>query len=462
MKKSLWLQLIGLSLVITLATSSIFFAIFDKMSATAMLETRKNIYLFLAHIIEESPYTEGIARYERLRHGAPALGGAIWVLSESGGVIAANNNEPPPAQWQTMVKPTDIHGMSFMIPRFRHFADLILVRLNANRPTYLLVKPSARTPNKTVAQIEILLSFAGLLSATFSGLAMLVFYLRKTSHEAKDVMSRLHAGDLHARFSIRRVDEIGNLKLDFNAMADEIEKLVQRVQKTETARKNLLQELSHDLRTPLTSLRTSVETLVAYREQMSSAQQTEFLAVIQGELNYFVQLLEDLFFVADIAEPGYAKTRERVDVAALISSELNARQLTRPDLHWQFDSAAVDAMILGDSHLLQRLLRNTLDNAGKYATSAVTVALEGNETKLALTIADDGAGMSCTAIESFGTRRKHRVQSGASAANLSLGLGSVIIKAIVELHGGTLRIQSSACDAAIAQGTRFIFSLPRA
>src|SRR6185437_14301757 len=101
------------------------------------------------------------------------------------------------------------------------------------------------------------------------------FYLRKKSGEARVVLAKLEKGDLRARFEIKRLDEIGSLMVDFNRMASEIERLVHRIQETETARKILLEELSHDLRTPLTSLNTSVDTLNDHWEEMPREEQQE-------------------------------------------------------------------------------------------------------------------------------------------------------------------------------------------
>lgn len=461
MKKSLWLQLFGLSVLITLFTSTISFGVYNRIAATAMLETRKNIYVFLAHLLEEEPYDIAIGRYEKLDKGATVLAGSIWVLAENGKIIASNTDKEPPTEWLTISKPSGIHDISYIVPPFSHFATLVLIRLQATTPTYLLVEPNANSPRKSLAKIEVTLFFFGLLSATFLGIAMIVLYLRKTSLEAKAVIAELRSNKLDTRFPIHRFDRVANLKLDFNAMADEIEQLVHRVQKTEIARKNLLQELSHDLRTPLTSLRTSVETLTAYREQMSAEQQQEFFCVIQSELDYFVRLLDDLFFISDIAEPGYRGALETIDINALLSTEVQARQLAQPQLQWHLHCSTPVLTLTGDAHLLLRLLRNTLDNAAKYANAKIDIGIREVQHRIEIVIADDGPGISAEALLAFGERKKHRVRQSSAPLDLSLGLGSVIIKTIVDLHGGELRIQSSAIDPSVAQGTRFIFLFPQ-
>lgn len=205
-----------------------------------------------------------------------------------------------------------------------------------------------------------------------------------------------------------------------------------------------------------------MEALSAFRERMSAQQQDEFFTVIQSELNYFSRLLEDLFFIADIAEPSYKTILQSIDIVALIETELQARQLTRPNLQWIFQRASSsETVIAGDKHLLHRLIRNTFDNAAKYAKSVIAIAIAENKDFFEFSVTNDGDGMDEDAINAFGTRRKHRVQSGVNEPNLSLGLGSVIIKTIVELHGAGLRIESSAAGNSHISGTRFIFFLPR-
>lgn len=469
MKRTLWVQMVGFSLLIALIFGLVGLTAFRWITVPANNEARKNIYLFLANLLESAPYPESMRMLERFRVESKSLASNIWIISDKGDVLATNTALPLPPEWKTIPTPRHTHEMTFKFKSSQLFADMTLVRLAAPQPTFALVKPRESTPNKTVARVEIILFIFGMFGATSVGIGMTFLYLRKTSLEAKDVMSRLHAGDLQARFSIRKLDEIGSLKLDFNTMADEIERLVQRVQKTEAARKNLLHELSHDLRTPLTSLRTSVETLAAYHEQMSVEQQREFLCVTQSELNYFVRLLEDLFFIADIAEPGYRGAIETIDINALLNTEVQARQLAQPQLQWHLHCSTPMLTLAGDAHLLLRLIRNTLDNAAKYANTRIDISAsevrsgvnDAVQSRLEIVIADDGPGMSTEALQTFGERRKYRVRQSSTPLDLSLGLGSVIIKTIVDLHDGELRIQSSALDTSIAQGTRFIFSFPQ-
>ena len=288
-------------------------------------------------------------------------------------------------------------------------------------------------------------------------------------------LARLEKGDLKARFEIKKADEIGSLMLDFNRMASEIERLVHQVQQTEKARKDLLEELSHDIRTPLTTLKTSIETLSEHLEEMPKEQQRDFLRMSRTELNYFLHLIEDLFFIADLGEPRYKKTTQEIDLAAVLSTEVEGRRAQkhlRP-IRWLYEEPELSnrPVVLGDPILIQRLLKNSLDNSAKHAESTVTVRIESVDDAFRILIEDDGTGISDEAISLFGQRKKQRIHFNNSFNNslndnlkdntdsISLGLGSVIMKTIVELHGGELRIER--IEKPQFHGSRLIIELPK-
>jgi signal transduction histidine kinase len=469
-KGGFWWRMLAVSLLITLVSAGISLIIFHQASAPVSQESRRNVYLFLANIMESAPYPEALRAYERFHADSPSIGRSIWVLSDDGRVLASNSGEAPPAEWLTMARPQVRHAMTVKVPRFGYFADLVLVRLDKVEPTWLLVRPEKGTPNKTLAGVEFELFFLSLLGTAFASFAAVFFYLRHTSTEARQVMARLHAGELDARFPIARVDQIGSLKLDFNAMADEIERLVKRLTASEAARKQMLAELSHDLRTPLTSLRTAIETLKLYRAQMSAEQQDECLRVAESELIYFVRLLEDLLLIATVSDTTRPEPAPLIDAKAILERETGTRRTTHPTLDWRFTSrltsdTQASVPLAMQEQIFLRMLRNALDNAAKYARSRVDIVLTCDAGKVRLQIDDDGPGMDDEARKQFGQRaqrRKLRSDGDGSSADpsLSLGLGSVIIRAIVEAHGGCLELRSPSDRA--NTGTSLLISLPEA
>ena len=302
-------------------------------------------------------------------------------------------------------------------------------------------------------------------SLLFSALLLVTFYLRGRSTQVKQVIARIESGDLGARFAGDRLDAVGGLMLDFNRMADEIQRLVARLETTERARRELLQELGHDLRTPLTSMRTAIEALAAHGNAMSSAERDEFMNVVSGELAYFSKLIDDLFFIAEIDEPRYRKNAERIDLAGVLASEVLAAQAGPRggrDVRIEFtgDEDAGACAIRGDAYLVSRLFRNALDNAARHAHSYVRASVRTSEAGIDIVIEDDGEGMAAETIATFGQRRNRRFFGSAGSNATSLGLGSVIMRTIVDLHHGRLAITSRAVDP-VVPGTRMTISFPR-
>lgn len=466
MSRTLWLRFLGISTVFALLLSALYLIMIREIAGKPSNEVQHSIYLFLAHIAEQQPYAESLRRIQESGAESPAMALDMWIVSGGGKVLASTTTAAPPPRLERLPRPLRVHEI---VTRGRFFSGgpaIAIVRLDAAEPAYLLVH-NRGTPSRGTFLILAALFVATLLGAIFCGLLLVTFYLRGRSQQAKQVISRIEAGDLGARFASDRLDAIGGLMLDFNRMADEIQRLVARLETTERARRELLQELGHDLRTPLTSMRTAIETLAAHGNAMSAAEREEFMSVVSGELVYFSKLIDDLFFIAEIDEPRYRKNAERIDLAELLMSEVQAAQAgsrTGREMRFEFDhrmEGGESFAILGDAYLVSRLFRNALDNAVRHAHSSVRVSLHSNGAGIDIVIEDDGEGMSSEAIAAFGRRRSGRFFGKAGSNATSLGLGSVIIRTIVELHHGRLALASRASDPAVP-GTRMTISFPPA
>ncbi len=469
MRGGIWLRFLGISAFFAVLLSVLYFMLMREVAGPASSEVQRSIYLFIAHLVEDQPYAESIKRIERWRADSPAMAMELWVLSASGHVLASSTDAAPPRLLQRMEKPQQVHEV---VSRGRFFSGapaLALVRLQGATPTYLAVYNPGLGGRHTFLILGALF-VATMLGAILLGLLLVTLYLRIRSREVKLLIAQLESGDLAARFRPDRLDAVGRLMLDFNRMADQIERLVTRLQTSERARRELLQELGHDLRTPLTSLRTALETLETHGEAMSTQERQEFFRVVTSEFAYFRKLIDDLFFIAEIDEPHYRRTAERIDLGALITAEITQMESS----HWPAASGSMRGVrfelsgqpaanilsVIGDPYLIARLFRNVFDNAAKYARNCVRINIQSNDATVKVTIEDDGPGMSAEKIAAFGKRRSQRLAASSSDFGTSLGLGSVIIKTIVELHGGHLQLESNAPDAAL-HGTRLTICLPR-
>lgn len=469
MRQSALLRFLVIGVLVALGLGLASFYALRELNESSTGDVRRNMILFFAQAVESGgPYQEAVQTL-RSRSGRRYSGTNLWVYSGQGDLLANSGEITPPVAWSDLKKPAEIHDFAFHYHFLRLIPDLALVKLDTKEDTYLLIEFRRPGSFRGAAWVQIAFVFFIVAVSVLIAVALTYVYLRKKSDEARKVLSRLEKGDLKARFEIKRLDEIGSLMGDFNRMASEIERLVHRVQETEMARKNLLEELSHDLRTPLTSLNTSVDTLCEHWDDMPRQEQREFVSVIQTELGYFLHLIEDLFFIASIGEPRYKKTTRKVDLLELLANEVKGREKTAgsrqgPPLSWSVicdEPLKPEAFVLGDPLLIQRLFRNALDNAAKHAATYVKVRIMPLEQSVGILIEDDGSGITDEAVARFGQWRKNRFQVSESGQGVSLGLGSVIMRTILELHGGTFTIRRKDQGGAAGAGTQLSLLLPK-
>jgi signal transduction histidine kinase len=452
MRRLTILKLLLMSLASAAVLSALYFFTLRLINENASQTHRQELALTIAGEIEKSigksnDPKAAIEEYARNHtNGRGDLRLPLWIVNDSGDILASTHASPLPSSWDDVHKPESPHEVVIQYRFLSLSPDLICVHLDLPTPNYLVLQLMSRRNANIVWGTPFVLIFITVAVAIFLSLSLTFFYLQSKSKEAKQILSRLAKGDLKARFKIQRFDEIGNLMLDFNQMADEIEKLILRVQTAEQSRRNMLQELGHDLRTPLTSLRTSFETLESHFEMMPEADRKEFFTLIDGEMDYVVHLLEDLFFIAELDEPKYKNSIEKVDLLELLTAEIRARQSNYSSgLQFLLTGSEKDATILGDAHLINRLFKNALDNAARFSKNKVQIHLQRKDSTIEVSIQDDGTGLSKEAIADFGSRRRHRIEKISEAKNVShfsLGLGSVIMRTIAEIHHGRVDIQN--------------------
>lgn len=379
---------------------------------------------------------------------------SLWLVNENGKMLSSNISPTLPTPWDELPHPKNVHGV-MRTENFIFQPKTFVMKLNTTPPTFLVTHNERSLFQGPFLWIQGIHTFTTAALAVFLALSICVYYLRRKSSEARTVLGRLESGDLKSRFEIKRFDQFGNLILDFNRMADEIERLVRRVNDTERSRSHLLQELGHDLRTPLTSLGTSFEALKFYNAQMTDEERDEVFSMIDADIRYFRDLLEKLTIVATIDESHYKVTSEKIDLARMLETELKNRQTASgPALKWDLISHHQhNNYIFGDFHLISRLFKNAFDNAARFAQGRIAVEILTKRESLEVIVRDDGPGLTYEAIEAFGKRRERRQIIDQNARNFSLGLGSVIMRTIAEVHDGKISMSNSPAGGACLKVT---------
>lgn len=367
---------------------------------------------------------------------------SLWLVSQEGIILSTNTPASLPIEWKELKKPKKNHGIEMNESWFGFEPKTFVVKLDTTPVTYLISHNQRTLFQGPYLLIQGTHTFTTAALAVFLALSITFYYLRRKSSEARNVMEKLGSGDLKARFEIKRFDEFASLIVDFNRMAAEVERLVMRLRETEISRSNLLQELGHDLRTPLTSLSTAFETMKEHHEILTTDEKSELFSMIGTDIRYFKDLLDKLTIVATIDGPHYKASTEKVDLVTLLETEVVSRQIASgTNILWNLvQNEESSPVILGDSHLITRLFRNAFDNASRYAANRITVKVNDLKDQVEVLIMDDGPGLSDESLQSFGKRRERRQRKEKDPNDFSLGLGSVIMKTIAQVHGGQVEM----------------------
>ncbi len=271
----------------------------------------------------------------------------------------------------------------------------------------------------------------------------------------------MSAGQFTSRITVHSRDEWEELASAFNMMAERLEAAFQKETELEQARRQLVAAVSHDLRSPLASMRVMVESI---NDGVVTDSETvhRYLRTLQGEVEYLSRLIDDLFelsqFDSGLIElrMGEADIKDLImDTVAGLSAQAEQRQLTlRGSVDGQVPALTIDAQ------RIQRVLYNLLQNAIRHTPADGTILVEARDAgaEVHVSVIDTGEGIAAADIprlfERFHKGDKARTRGGGDSGS---GLGLSITKGIVEAHGGRIWVVSAA-----GSGTAFTFALPKA
>lgn len=282
------------------------------------------------------------------------------------------------------------------------------------------------------------------------------------SDEAVEVLNRLREGNLSARMpQKKKFDELAPLVGAFNQMADDLEHMVEQLRKSDQARRQLLQDLAHDLRTPLTSLRTFLETLQTAGSRLQESQRQEILDLSFSEVEYFGKLVEDLLFLAQITEPQYSLGTEVLDLREKIADQILVFKQRYPQIQFQLSTHGDSFIFRGSGQLMDRLLRNAMENSASFTGKCLHIDVREEGGHLKVSVTDDGPGFSEKGLAEFGHKKATRVLvKSQDNQRISVGIGSVLMKEIAQLHGGDLKAENVLENGRIL-GARVSFSIKK-
>jgi len=263
-----------------------------------------------------------------------------------------------------------------------------------------------------------------------------------------------------ARYPVKRqsIDEVESLGESFNLMADRIDAQVAELKNNDAKRRELIANVSHDLRTPLTSLHGYLETLLLKEHELNEEERKEYVQIAANHSKRLGQLIAELFELAKLDSVETLLNVEPFSLGELVQ-----------DVVYKFKLAAEEKGIslkanfgfelpfaYGDIGLMQRVLDNLVENALRYTPKGgeIAVTLTPGQGNIVVSITDTGCGIPNEELNHI-FDRFYRLQKSRQEGELNSGLGLAIAKRIVNLHGGQISAESK-----LDKGTTFTFIMP--
>jgi signal transduction histidine kinase len=276
--------------------------------------------------------------------------------------------------------------------------------------------------------------------------AMVLFYparrrLRALEHAAQC----LGEGDLSARAPQRGGDEIARLAAAFNRMAGELEARDAALRTSDALRRQMMADVSHELKTPLTAMRGYIETLRMPEVVLDADRRNRYFETIDRETRRLERIVKDLLDLARYEHGGVVLQRRLFDIERLFENVAGRHER---DAHTKGVAIRIHVeahadQVVADPDRMEQAIENLVGNALRHTPAGGTVTLSATQADgvATLSVSDAGVGIAPEHLPHV-FERFYKVDTARTAGSTGSGLGLSITKAIVERHGGTIRVTS--------------------
>ncbi|OOM25989.1 sensor histidine kinase [Clostridium beijerinckii] len=283
--------------------------------------------------------------------------------------------------------------------------------------------------------------------------------IMKPIEKLKDGVEQIARGNYDVKVDNDVYNEIGILIYDFNKMAETLKKSEEMKIEYEENRKALIANISHDLKTPITSINGYIEALVD-GVVTSPDKVNNYLNIIHNNTTYINNLIDDLFLFSKLDMQKLDFNFETVKFKAFMSDLMEEFDfvLKEKDIEFKFEDRLSEELEINiDGKRIYQVIRNVIGNAIKYGRqkdSIIKVELSNNNEWIKMEIKDNGPGIPEDKLSNI-FNRFYRIDTERTKDFMSTGLGLAIAKEMVEAHGGKIYASSI-----MGKGSTFTIELP--
>ncbi len=406
-------------------------------------------------LLEKKDPTDMIAWLNRADRN---VGTEVWVIHTDGKVIAASAH-----QWrhegdrinETELKELRKGNISVREGQSEFYSEPVIwvttpVKDGDRVFAGVILYAPVSGLNQTLTKTQLLLIYAAVASLLFS--VGVGFFFSKSVftplEKMSDMARQIASGQFGERLEIVSNDEIGMLGESINFMADKIER-------HENTRREFLANVSHDLRTPLTSILGFIEALQDNKDKNPETR-AKFLKILHAETSRLIRLVNDLLDFAKMEEGVVELHCQKVNVLALLEKTIKKFEhvINEKGISVELADTSDNVIALADPDRLEQVFTNLLDNALRYAKQRVIVGANPDGEFVEVKVADDGPGIPEEELP-YIWDRFYKVDKSRMKGAGGTGLGLAIIKRLVEIQEGNVEVSSET-----GHGSTFIITLP--
>jgi two-component system OmpR family sensor kinase len=299
----------------------------------------------------------------------------------------------------------------------------------------------------------------GLIILVVAGVGLLLFRrLTKRLRHMQDIVASFERGNFDERIDEGSNDEIGQLAECFNSMADTLDETMEELRQADRMRRELVANVSHDLRSPLASIQGYLETVHMKDGTLDPEERQRYVKTALRNAQRLSDLVGELFELSKLETKQVEPSIEPFPIAELVQDVVMQYQPRAEEQHIDLQAELPErhARVEADIGLVERALSNLIDNAIHYTPEdgRVQVRLENERREVCVEVHDTGPGIPEDDLPHI-FERFYRVEKSRDRDKGGAGLGLAIAKTILELHDRTLEVEST-----IGEGTVFRFRLP--
>lgn len=295
-------------------------------------------------------------------------------------------------------------------------------------------------PGTMIVLLYVLLGI-GVFSVSF-----LLFQSRSMRYISRisSAMREIAEGDLNITLDVEGDDEFADMAENLNNMVEELRQLMDRERESERTKNELITNVAHDLRTPLTSIIGYLE-LLSGPVKLNEEMQKKYLDITYKKSKRLQKLIEDLFGFTKLNYGKISMKVSKVDIVKLLSQMLEEfyPNFMEKNLAYELQSNVTAKVITADGNLLARLFDNLINNAIKYGSEGKKIIVKVDATDTVVTVSVTNFGYVIPKEElPLLFEKFYRVEQSRSVNTGGTGLGLAIAKNIVDMHGGTIGVTS--------------------